>query len=192
MGTVGDSLVGQILRQWWKTEREKSCGTWQKGSWIAIVLNSDASPQRIKTCLLKRRYVRSSKASIVKAQSGHNIPASRVLNLDESGGTIGIFYGVAPQYIFVPEGSRSGEVPSGDDKSRFPVDLTATGDGKILPHFIVIKCSDPSGASANPYHLNLVMPSLEGLSSSEEEEEEDEGVGQMDVTQRDLRARKRC
>ena len=39
---------------------------------------------------------------------------------------------------------------------------------------------------------NLVMPSPEGLSSSDEEEEEDEEVGQMDVTQRDLRARKRC
>ena len=39
---------------------------------------------------------------------------------------------------------------------------------------------------------NLVMPSPEGLSSSDEEEDKDEGVGQMDVTQRDLRARKRC
>jgi hypothetical protein len=39
---------------------------------------------------------------------------------------------------------------------------------------------------------NLVMPSPEGLSSSDEEEDEDEGVGQMEVTQRDLRARKRC
>jgi hypothetical protein len=67
-------------------------------------------------------------ASIAKAQSDYNIPASRVLNLDESG----IFYGVAQQHIFVPEGSRSGEVPSRDDKSRFTVELAATGDVKIL------------------------------------------------------------
>ena len=39
---------------------------------------------------------------------------------------------------------------------------------------------------------NLVMPSHEGLSSSDEEEDEDEGLGQMDLTQRDLGARKRC
>ena len=62
----------------------------------------------------------------------------------------------------------------------------------MLPYFIVIKCSAPSGASAKTYDLNLVMPSLEVLSSSDEEEDEVEGVGQMDVTQRDLRARKRC
>ena len=37
-----------------------------------------------------------------------------------------------------------------DDKSRFTVELAATGDGKMLPYFIVIKCSAPSGASANP------------------------------------------
>ena len=66
-------------------------------------------------------------ASIAMAQSDYSIPASRVLNLDESG----IFYGVAPQYIFVPEGSRSGEVPSGDDKSRFTVELAAMGDVKM-------------------------------------------------------------
>ena len=39
---------------------------------------------------------------------------------------------------------------------------------------------------------NLVTPSPEGLSASDGKEDEDEGVGQMDVTQRDLRARKRC
>ena len=41
-----------------------------------------------------------------------------------------------------------------DDKSRFTVELAATGDGKMLPYFIVIKCSAPSGASANPYDLS--------------------------------------
>ena len=41
------------------------------------------------------------------------------------------------------------------------------------------------------YNLYPLYSSPEGLSSSDEEDE-DEGVGQMDVTQRDLRARKRC
>ena len=92
--------------------------------------------------------VRKIMQVIQQAQVEFNIDARWVLNLDE----IGIFYGMAPQYIFAVDGARSGEVPAGDEKSRFTVELAATGDGNILPAFLIIKCSVPSGD--NPCDLS--------------------------------------
>ena len=82
---------------------------------------------------------------IQEVQKQYNIAAEYVVNLDETG----IFYGAAPKYIFEAHGARNGEIPDHDEKSRFTVELAAAGDGNILPYFIVIKCSVPSGS--NPY-----------------------------------------
>jgi hypothetical protein len=82
---------------------------------------------------------------IQEVQKQYNIAAEYVVNLDETG----IFYGAAPKYIFEAHGARSCAIPDHDEKSRFTVELAAAGDGNILPYFIVIKCSVPSGS--NPY-----------------------------------------
>ena len=93
---------------------------------------------------------------IHEAQRTYGIAAQWVVNLDETG----IFYGAAPKYIFETHGARGGEIPDHDEKSRFTVELAATGDGNILPYFIVIKCSAPSGSNPHDFGNMRVIHNL--------------------------------
>ena len=66
----------------------------------------------------------------------------------------------APKHIFAQDGALTGEVGDHDEKSRFTVELTATGEGSVLPYFIVIKCSKPPGANPFDYSNMRVLYNL--------------------------------
>jgi hypothetical protein len=117
--------------------------------WVRRFLRRNCFTRRRISTVIKRipsdEEVKQTMQDIQEVQKQYNIAAEYVVNLDETG----IFYGAAPKYIFEAHGARSGEIPDHDEKSRFTVELAAAGDGNILPYFIVIKCSVPSGS--NPY-----------------------------------------
>jgi hypothetical protein len=69
-------------------------------------------------------------------------------------------YGAAPKYIFEVAGARGGEIPDHDEKSRFTVELAAAGDGNILPYFIVINSSAPSGSNPHDFSDMRVIHNL--------------------------------
>ena len=78
------------------------------------------------------------------------------MNLDESA----IFWGSTPKHIFAQDGALRGEVGEHDEKSRFTVELALTGDCSVLPCFIVIKCSKPSGSNPFDYSNIRVLRDL--------------------------------
>ena len=129
--------------------------------WISSFLARNSFKRRRITTVHKKlpsqEEVRKEMDSIAQAQRDFNIGSRWVVNLDESA----IFYGMAPKSIFVPEGAARGEVPAGDEKSRFTVELAATGDGTMLPYFIVVKCSVPQGVNPYDYRNMRVVQMLQ-------------------------------
>ena len=129
-------------------------------NWISAFLKRHAFKKRRITTVHKRMpdeaEVRAAMEEIARVQREHHIQPGCVVNLDESA----IFWGIAPNHIFAQDGSRTGEVGDHDEKSRFTVGLEATGDGSVLPYFIVIKCATPSGSNPFDYSNMRVLHNL--------------------------------
>jgi len=128
--------------------------------WIRAFLQRHAFKKRRITTVHKRMpneaEVRAAMEEIARVQQEHKIQPGFVVNLDESG----IFWGAAPKHLFAQDGARTGEVGDHDEKSRFTVELAATGEGSVLPYFIVIKCSPPSGSNPFDYSNMRVLHNL--------------------------------
>ena len=138
-----DKKVNRLGYCWIRNFLRRNCFTRRRISTVIKDTPSDADVQR-------------TMQQIHEAQRTYGIAAQWVVNLDETG----IFYGAAPKYIFETHGARGGEIPDHDEKSRFTVELAATGDGNILPYFIVIKCSAPSGSNPHDFGNMRVIHNL--------------------------------
>jgi hypothetical protein len=114
--------------------------TFSRG-WITKFMGRFTLRRRVITNKDKPRpsqqEVQARMSEIQSDMDEHDAQRNFVFNGDETG----VWYGVLPSHVYVPDGTHRGSAPASDDRARITAFLWADAEGTCCPPFVISKCS---------------------------------------------------